>query len=166
MQQTRPISQDLPQTARPGWVRTRPLLVAGLLTLALAAPMGLAQSYSIDWWTIDGGGGTSSGGTFSLSGSIGQPDAGTTMTGGQFSVTGGFWALPVAVPATGAPTLTIVPAGPGQAAISWAPNTPGFVLQISPTLHPLVWANAPSVATNPVVVPASLPTTFYRLIKP
>lgn len=166
MKQTRLIRQDRPQTARPASVRARPHLLACLLTLAMATAMALGQSYSIDWWTIDGGGGTSSGGAFSLSGSIGQPDAGTTLTGGQFSVTGGFWALPVTVPTAGAPMLTIVPVGPGQAAISWAPKTPEFVLQVSPTLHPLVWANAPSGATNPVVVPATLPTTFYRLIKP
>jgi hypothetical protein len=35
-----------------------------------------AQSYSIDWFTIDGGVGTSTGGVYSVSGTIGQPDAG------------------------------------------------------------------------------------------
>ena len=35
------------------------------------------QSYSIDWSTIDGGGGTSTGGVYTVSGTIGQPDAGT-----------------------------------------------------------------------------------------
>ena len=49
--------------------------------------------YSIPWSTIDGGGViNSSGGSFTLSGTIGQPDAGATMTGGSFSLTGGFWA--------------------------------------------------------------------------
>ena len=38
--------------------------------------MGFAQSYQIDWFTIDGGGGTSTGGVYSVSGTIGQPDAG------------------------------------------------------------------------------------------
>ncbi|HWN96366.1 MAG TPA: hypothetical protein VNT99_15150, partial [Methylomirabilota bacterium] len=50
-----------------------------------------AQSYSIDWFTIDGGGGTSTGGVYSVSGTIGQPDAGT-MSGGNYSLAGGFWA--------------------------------------------------------------------------
>jgi hypothetical protein len=46
---------------------------------------------AIVWHTIDGGGGTSTGRGFSLSGTIGQPDAGT-MSGGSFTLQGGFWA--------------------------------------------------------------------------
>lgn len=42
-----------------------------------------AQDYNLSWSTIDGGGGTSSGGNFVLSGTIGQPDAGT-MAGGDY----------------------------------------------------------------------------------
>jgi len=51
--------------------------------------VSFAQNYAIDWWTIDGGGGTSTGGVYSVTGTIGQPDAGSTaMTGGAYSVTG------------------------------------------------------------------------------
>ncbi len=53
-------------------------------------PPGWGQSYSIDWSTIDGGSGTSTGGGYSVSGSIGQPDAGK-MSGGIFTLDGGFW---------------------------------------------------------------------------
>jgi hypothetical protein len=49
------------------------------------------SGYSIDWYTIDGGGAmNSSGGSYSLSGSIGQPDAGS-LIGGSYSLVGGFW---------------------------------------------------------------------------
>lgn len=41
--------------------------------------------------TIDGGGGGSTGGVFSLTTTIGQPDASNTMSGGAFALTGGFW---------------------------------------------------------------------------
>jgi hypothetical protein len=142
--------------------RERLILALIILTLSGTA---FAQ-HRIDWHTIDGGGGTSTGGVYSVSGTIGQPDAGGPLTNGQYSVTGGFWALPTAVQVTGAPTLTIVPAAPGQATISWTPNTPGFVLQESLSLSPANWTNAPSGATNPVTVPAGLPVKFYRLSKP
>ena len=46
--------------------------------------------YTLDWYTIDGGGGTSTGGDYSISGTIGQPDAGE-MSGGDYAVSGGFW---------------------------------------------------------------------------
>ncbi len=58
--------------------------------LAAAPSMALAQ-FQIDWYTIDGGGGDSSGGAFFLSGTIGQPDAGNSIAGGAFQISGGFW---------------------------------------------------------------------------
>src|SRR2546430_1488715 len=66
-----------------------------------------AQSYSIDWYKIAGGGGTSTGATYQVTGTIGQPDAGATMAGGNYSVTGGFWSLISVVQTSGAPTLYV-----------------------------------------------------------
>lgn len=141
------------------------------ILLSLLFSMGsfaaLAQ-YSIDWFTVDGGGGTSTGGVYSLTGTIGQPDAGVPMTStnGQYSVIGGFWALPTAVQVPGGPKLSIVPAAPGLATISWTPGSPGFVLQESLGLSPTNWVNSPSGVTNPIVVPATLPAKYYRLFRP
>ena len=71
-------------------------LAVGCALLALA-PLAFAQSnggYDLDWWTVDGGGGTIGGGgaagTYTLMGTIAQPDAGT-LTGGGYSLAGGFW---------------------------------------------------------------------------
>lgn len=46
--------------------------------------------YRIVWSTIDGGGGTSSGGAYQLTGTIGQPDAGYH-SGGHYELLAGFW---------------------------------------------------------------------------
>jgi hypothetical protein len=46
--------------------------------------------FALPWSTIDGGGGSSSGGSFSLAGTIGQPDAGNLL-GGPFTLLGGYW---------------------------------------------------------------------------
>ena len=46
--------------------------------------------FDLTWHTVDGGGGTSSGGDFVLRGTIGQPDAGD-LSGGDFTLRGGFW---------------------------------------------------------------------------
>jgi hypothetical protein len=146
--------------------RSSAALLAGFCILTSALCLPALGQYSIDWSTIDGGGGTSTGGVYSVSGTIGQPDAGGPMTNGQYSVTGGFWALPTAVQVTGAPMLIIIPATPGNATISWTPNTPGFVLQETAVLSPANWTNSPSGSANPVTVPAAVPTKFYRLFKP
>ncbi len=61
-----------------------------LFASTLGAGAAEAQ-LAINWYTIDGGGGTSTSATFSLSGTIGQPDAGI-MSGNPFAVSGGFWA--------------------------------------------------------------------------
>jgi len=90
-----------------------------------------------------------------------QPYAGPTMTDGQYSLRGGFWALPQAVQTEGAPNLMIAPAGAGQAQISWTPPSTNWVLQESTSLSPAAWTNSLSGATNPIVVPATLPTRFF-----
>ena len=53
--------------------------------------METAYDLSVDWYTVDGGGGTSTGGEYVLSGTVGQPDAGMVATGGDFTLAGGFW---------------------------------------------------------------------------
>jgi hypothetical protein len=55
-----------------------------LVALAVAEP-------GIPWYTVDGGGAMlSQGGTFTVSGTIGQADP-ARMTGGTFTLNGGFW---------------------------------------------------------------------------
>ena len=65
-----------------------------LLIAAGSAPVegGSPGGFSIDRYTIDGGGGTSTGGQFSLTGTIGQYDASpVSAQGGPYTIYGGFW---------------------------------------------------------------------------
>ena len=67
------------------------MLMALTLALAGSEPMLGGPNYDLSRNSIDGGGVMrSTGDEFELSGSIGQPDAGT-MTGGGFELAGGFW---------------------------------------------------------------------------
>src|ERR1017187_9407108 len=86
-----------------------------------------AQSYSIDWYKIAGGGGTSTGATYQVTGTIGQPDAGGAMTGGNYSLTGGFWSLIAVAQTAGAPTLYIGQSV-GTVTVYWQ-NVTGWSLQ-------------------------------------
>ena len=75
----------------------RLILLACLVTM----PMGLnAQSsggaYNLNRHTIDGGGGTSEGWVYVLTGTIGQPDA-QRSEGGEFVLQGGFWSGPAQI---------------------------------------------------------------------
>jgi hypothetical protein len=64
------------------------------------------------------------------------------------------------------PTLTIIPAGAGQATISWTPNTTGYVLQESTTLLPASWVDSSSSSNNPATVFTTGSAKFYRLSHP
>ena len=100
-----------------------------LLVLGLLIPtISFAQSYTVDWYKISGGGGTSTNGSYTVSGTIGQPDASGAMSGGNYSVTGGFWSLIQVVQTPGAPLLTVTHSG-NQVIVSWPSPSTGFVLQ-------------------------------------
>jgi hypothetical protein len=136
-------------------------IVAALL-LPLAAT---AQTYSIDWYKISGGGGTSTGGVYTVSGTIGQHDAGGPMTGGSYSLTGGFWAL-YAVQTPGAPLLTITYAG-NQAIVSWSPSVTGWTLQTNKNLATPTWGNyLGPIVNNSVTNSPPKGNLFFRLSKP
>jgi len=64
---------------------------AFIAALLLAGSAAQGQIASISWRTIDGGGGTSAGGGFTVQGTIGQSDAGV-LSGGGYAIVGGYWA--------------------------------------------------------------------------
>jgi hypothetical protein len=64
-----------------------PIMALLIVSIAVAQSSG---NYDLSWSTIDGGGGSSIGGSYSLSGTIGQPDA-TVSSGGSYALNGGFW---------------------------------------------------------------------------
>ncbi len=131
-----------------------------LVAVTIFSGVAHAQ-YAINWFTLDGGGGTSTGGNYTLSGTIGQPDTGM-LSGGTYTLQGGFWPGLI-VPSTGeAPTLFIQQSGM-NVVISWAPNRSGFSLEQSRTLLPLSWGAAPSGSTNPATIRLGDEPTFYRL---
>lgn len=164
--------QPRPDGANYKWsvLALRLSVAAGLLLLSLGG--AFAQNYAIDWWTIDGGGGTSTGGVYSVTGTIGQPDAGSTaMTGGAYSVTGGFWAL-AAVQTPGAPLLSIARTTTNTVAVWWPSPSTDWVLQEN--TNSMTSMNWNDVVATPVddgthkTVIISPPTgnRFYRLFQP
>ena len=146
------------------------LSVAWLVFLlwSFAVATVYAQSYPIDWLKVAGGGGTSTNGQYALSGTIGQPEAGS-MSGGNYTLQGGFWGVVAAVQTPGAPPLTITPSG-ANVIISWPSTSTGFGLEETPGLHPANWSPAPptnsdNLTIKSVVMPAGPGNRFYRLKK-
>ena len=144
------------------------MVIFCVLVAAFCLPVG-AQQYSIDWYNVAGGGGTSTGGNYGVSGTIGQHDAAGPMTGGNYSLTGGFWALISVVQTPGAPTLYISHSGNTvtiywQAVSDWTlhqksdlTNTNGWALNTS-------WTT--SNVTNYLNITAPTGNLFFRLSNP
>ncbi len=145
----------------------------GLLLLALlfVATPSRAQSYSIDWSSLGGGGGTSTGGAYSVSGSVGQADAGA-LSGGGFTLVGGFWSLAATVPIPGGPTVSVSGQG-GVLKIAWLKPADRWVLESTLALSgpSLKWTAVPQPyqddGTNLyILLNAPSGGAFYRLHKP
>jgi hypothetical protein len=71
-------------------------LLGLLLLLILAAPISaqVGGGYDLSWWEVGGGIGTSSGGNYTLSGSVGQPEVATLRdSDGTYTLVGGFWGI-------------------------------------------------------------------------
>jgi hypothetical protein len=143
--------------------------IAILILAADAAFSASAQSYSINWYKVAGGGGTSTGGNYSVSGTIGQSDASGVMTGGNYSLTGGFWALISAVQTPGAPTLYISFSG-HTATIYWQ-NVTGWSLQQNtslPAASGWTGSSSPTLVNGTNYLSITPPTgnLFFRLANP
>ena len=64
---------------------------SAIIVAALTASTAAAQPFEITSSTIDNGGGTLTSASYTLSGTIGQPDAGETLVGSTYELRGGFW---------------------------------------------------------------------------
>ncbi|MGA2543936.1 MAG: hypothetical protein ABSG78_20490 [Verrucomicrobiota bacterium] len=147
-----------------GWLAAK-LLLCVLLLQSCFCLRALGQQYSINWYKVSGGGGTSSNGQYSVSGTIGQHDAGTAMTGGNYSLTGGFWSL-IAVQTPGAPLLSITAAG-NQVTVSWPVPSTGYILQTNSNLNPGNWGNyTGNVNNNSAAISPPRGNLFFRLYHP
>lgn len=148
--------------------RARPALFCLLFCAVCLSAQ--SQSYSIDWHDISGGGGTSTGATYQVSGTIGQPDAGSAMSGGQYSVTGGFWSLIAVVQTAGLPNLCIAHSS-NSVIVSW-PNTTSCTLQTNNNLVTASDWNAYSgtvntaSGTNSITISPPTGKLFFRLSRP
>lgn len=135
-----------------------------LLLVCAGLPGLIAARYTIEWYTVDGGGGWCSGDPYQLSCTIGQPEAGNSpMIGDSYTLVGGFWVAAIQV--AGAPRLGIQATSNNQVRIWWEPDASGWTLQKSPSLVSNNWVNAASGSTNPATVPVVAPKTYYRLFK-
>jgi hypothetical protein len=157
------------QSAR-GLAQSKTLRILVLLCLLTSTFILSAWGqYSINWFKVAGGGGTSAGGTYQVSGTIGQHDAGGPMTGGNYSLTGGFWSVITVVQTPGAPRLTITfNSQLPTVTVSWPSSATNYVLQQNSDLNTANWVNTGLLittngTTESVTISPSTGNLFFRL---
>ena len=140
-----------------------------ILTAALAATA--SAQLSLNWCTVDGGGGTtvSADGRFTLSGTVGQPDASGPMlsSDGRFELGGGFWQTEIVLCDC---TLSVGISG-GNLLISWPGGLGGCILEYADNLvepgtatvwHPV----SPQPGGGIYVTPLTGTQRYFRLRSP
>jgi hypothetical protein len=147
----------------------KPMKALATFALMLAATGAFAQ-YSIDWYKVSGGGGTSTGGVYTVSGTIGQHDAGGPMVGGNYSLVGGFWSL-YALQTPGAPLLSILLTATNTALVYWPSPSTGFELLQNTNVVTTNWVTPPQSVTDNgtikyIIVNPPNGQRFYRLRNP
>lgn len=146
-----------------------------LVLIALSWPQQLsAQNFSITWFTFDGGGGTSTGGGYALSGTVGQPEAGPA-NGGGYSLLGGFWGVTSVLQAPGAPILNIERFADGNVRLFWNLSASEFQLEQTAALTepqadtiwtPVTQPHQTNTTQITVTAPATAGNRVFRLRKP
>jgi hypothetical protein len=114
-----------------------------ILALWTCSAGAASAQFGISRFTVDGGGGGSTGGAFALGGTAGQPDAGQ-MSGGSFTLAGGFWAGSGGVP-SGVES--------GQGADGIGPGALPVVFQLFPA--------SPNPVTDSMVLAFDLPESRF-----
>jgi hypothetical protein len=141
-----------------------------VLISLLIPGIGFAQQYSVDWFKIAGGGGTSTNHIYSITGTIGQPDVSQQMmTNGVYSASGGFWSVVSIVQTAGAPTLTITHPG-NTVKISWSYPSTGWTLQQNSNPGALNWSSSSGISNdgtnNFITIASPMGSLFFRLSEP
>jgi len=164
-------SVQTPKREGPGqggrrWLRAL-LYAAGCLIPGLLP----AQGFDLDWFAVVAGGGTSAGGDYVLTASVGQPFGGMASSA-NYDATAGFAGLFESLEPASQPGLRIAPADANSVLITWPASTTGWVLQESSSLgHLADWTDVRTrvVANgtdNIATLPIAAGNRFYRLRHP
>jgi len=142
------------------------------------ASAATTTGFDVSWWTVDGGGGVSSGGGFEVTGTIGQPDAASRLLSECWSVDPGFLGEYAVVATPGAPTLRVRLLNASYVRVSFNPGCGDWVLQRAAALNteppPTAWTDDPASELITVGdelvrdfhIPSWGPRLFFRLRKP
>ena len=121
--------------------------------------------------SLTGGGGSSSGEDYKITGTIGQMDGTSVMAGEDIELTGRVTTMLGTLPTSDGTTLTIAVTPQNMIVISWPSDGTDFVLEQSSDLGSPTWATIGATPeddgwTKTVTMPVTMGNKFFRLRKP
>ena len=136
--------------------------------------MGSNATYSLTWWTVDGGGASyRAAGSYTLGGTAGQPDAAAPRSGGVYTLRSGFW-QPSCVAAAVVTTITRAVGNPNTVTLAWSHVAPNQTYQVhratTPYFTPAAGTLQETVSAGPwsddEVVIGDPNTNYFYLVPP
>jgi hypothetical protein len=147
------------------------LALVGVLFLSVTfSAHAQSQRFQVIAFT-DLGGSVSSGGAYTVSGTVGQPNVGQS-SNEQFGISDGFWNVVATLQTPDAPLVSVEQLANGSVRIFWPLTADGFVLDHSPSIDPSsLWSpvqlpQETSATHISVTIPAPEEIRFYRLRSP
>ena len=136
-------------------------------SLFLSSEAARSQTYSIDWFAVAGGGGTSTGALYRVTGTIGQPET-SRLTGAHYTLDGGFWSMFAVVQTPGSPVLRMFRNATNAIVVAWPAPSTGFTLQQTPDLAHPKWTEVTNLVLTingerQVIISKPSGNCFYRL---
>jgi hypothetical protein len=139
---------------------------------AVTGPDAPDTTYSLTWWTVDGGGASFGYSGYTLGGTAGQPDAAVPRSGGVYTLRGGFW-QPSCVAAAVVTTITRAVGNPNTVTLSWTHVAPNQTYQVhratTPYFTPAVGTLQETVTAGPwsddEVVIGDPNTNYFYLVR-
>ncbi len=149
----------------------RLVLLAVLLAGFVVTPARLfGADFAVDQGVMSSGGGTSTNAVFSITGTLGQPDAGARLMGGVFAVEGGFWGAVTLLQTPGVPPLSLqLLKASSTLFFSWPVTGETYVLESSPVVGPAAAWIPVSASVQPgaqyrfVLLPQQPGQRYFRL---
>lgn len=116
-------------------MKTSLILLAGVSAFLLA-PVTNAQQFSVTGHVVAGGGRTSQGSGFTITGTVGQPESAQRSRNNCWAIDPGFWGFYAIIPTPGAPQLSvrIDPFDPTRARVSFIGDCREWMLQVTPDM--------------------------------
>ena len=128
------------------------IIACAVVLIGAGGVLAQGDDPAVNWWVVAGAGGTSTGGSVTVSDTLGQPIIGPASGSGNLGLSAGYWVTCVAAPAV-APAVTVARSG-SNVILSWTADPANARYQVWVTTDPYFDPDRPG-GVLPIVTAAT-----------